>query len=124
MNSKSLNLFSYVKYGLMSISNDNTNSKQALSSSSHIPLTLLEQTSTHSMIGTNTTAGTGSSNHELEPGTWTEDEPMLPCSASTSNADDDEVHEIISSDNDESRQQQISHPQIYMTAGSPTIIYV
>ena len=124
MNSKPSNQFSYVKYDLMSISNDITDSKQALSSSSHIPLTSLEQTSTHSMIGTNTTTGTSSSNHELEPGTWNEDEPMLQCSASTSNTDDDEVHETTSSDNDESRQQQISHPQIHMTAGPPTIIYV
>ncbi len=124
INSKPSNIFSYVKYDLMSTSNDNNNAKPNLSLSSNVPLTSLEQTSTHSMIGTNTTTiGTNSSNNELEPGTWTEDDPMLHCSASTSNDDDDE-HERTSSDNDESRQQQISHPQIHMINGPPTIIYV
>ncbi len=105
------------------MSNENSNSKQGLSSSSNIPLTSIEQTSTHSMMGTNTiTTGTSSSNHELEPGTWTEDDPMLHCSASTSNADDDDEveHEIVSNDNGESRQQ----PEIHMIQGPPTIIYV
>jgi hypothetical protein len=117
--SKPSNLFSYVKYE--SMSNENTNSKQALSSTSNIPLTSLEQTSTHSMVGTTTTTtGTTSSNQELEPGTWTEDDPMLHCSASTSNDDDDEEHEVVSNDNDESRQQH----EIHMIQGPPTIIYV
>jgi hypothetical protein len=88
-----------------------------------MPLKSLEQTSTHSIIGTNTTTiGTNSSNNELEPGTWTEDDAMLQCS--TSSNDDDEEHEIISSDNDESHPQQLSHPQIHMISGPPTIIYV
>jgi hypothetical protein len=117
-------MFSYVKYDKMPTSNDNpNNTKQSLSLSSHIPLKSLEQTSTHSMIGTNTTTtGTSSSNNELEPGTWTEDDPMLQCSASSN--DDDEEHEIISSDNDESHQQQLTHSQMHMTTGPPTIIYV
>lgn len=129
LNSKPSNIYPYVKYDLMSLSNDNkTNPKQNSSLSSHIPLTSLEQTSTHSIIGTNTTTGISSSNHELEHGTWTEDDPMLQCSGSTgsSNDDDEEVEEhiIVSSDNDESRQQQLSHPQIHMMTGPPTIIYV
>ncbi|CAF3587838.1 unnamed protein product [Adineta steineri] len=132
MNSKPTNLFSYVKYDLMSISNDNTNSKQGLSSSGHIPLSSLEQTSTHSMIGTNTTTtGTSSSNNELEPGTWTEDDVMLHCSASSCNDDDDDdddedddEQEMISSDTEESHQQQSSQPHIHMITGPPTIIYV
>ncbi len=129
INSKPSDIFPYVKYDLMSISNENTNNtKQGLSLLSNVPLTSLEQTSTHSMIGTNTTTiGTSSSNNELEPGTWTEDDPMLHCSASSSNDDDDdevEEHEIIISDNDESHQQQPSHPQIHMNTGPPTIIYV
>ncbi len=125
ISSRPSDLFSYVKYDLMSISNDNNNSKQGLSSSSNIPLTSLEQTSTYSMIGTTTTTtGTSSSNNELERGIWTEDDVMLHCSASTSNDDDEEEHEIISSDIDESHQRQLSHPQIHMIAGPPTIIYV
>jgi hypothetical protein len=130
VNSKSSNIYSYVQYGLISTSNDNNNNnnnnaKQDLSLSSNIPVTSLEQTSTHSIIETNTTTiGTNSSNNELEPGTWTEEDPMLQCSASTSNDGDNEEHEIISSDNDESRQQQVSHPQIHMINGPPTIIYV
>ena len=129
INSKPSSIFSYVKYDLMPVTNDNNdNTKQGLLLSSNIPLTSLEQTSTHSMIGTNTTTtGTNSSNNELEPGTWTEDDAMLQCSVSSSNDDDEEEeeeHEIISSDNDESHQQQLSHPQIHMITGTPTIIYV
>ena len=118
--SKPSNQYSHVRYE--SMLNENTNGKQVLSSSSNIPLTSLEQTSTHSMVGTTTTTFTTSSNHELEPGTWTEDDPMLHCSASTSNDDDDdEEHEVVSNDNDESRQQ----PEIEMIQGPPTtIIYV
>ncbi len=124
VNIKPLNIFPYVKYDLISVSNGNNNTnnnpQQGLSLSSNIPLTSLEQTSTHSIIGTNTTTtGTGSLHHELEPGTWTEDDPMLQCSTSTSNDGDEvEEHVIINSDNDE------SHPQIHMDTGPPTIIYV
>lgn len=86
-------------------------------------MTSLEQTSTHSMIGTNTTTtttttATSSSNNELEPGTWTEDDPILQCSVSTSNDGDDEdvEHETIPSDNDEPRQgtQMIGRPPMTM----------
>ncbi|CAF0912439.1 unnamed protein product [Rotaria sp. Silwood1] len=133
INSRPSNMFSYVKYDLMSTSNDNhhdnsintNNPKQSLSSSKSIPLQSHEQTSTYSMIETNTTTiGTSSSNNELEPTTWTEDDAMLQCSACSSNDDEEEEHEIISSDNDESHQQQLSHPQIHMITGPPTIIYV
>ena len=122
-------MFSYVKYDLISISNGTNPSKQGgLSSSGHIPLTSLEQTSTHSMIGTNTiTTGTSSSNHELEPGGWTEDDVMLPCNTSSSNGgddDDDDDVGIMSSDNEESHPSQASHSQMQMMTGPPTIIYV
>lgn len=107
----------------MSLNPDSDTSKQALSSSSNIPLTSLEQTSTHSIMGTNTTmTGISSSNHELEHGTWTEDDPMLQCSVTTSNDDDDEGN--TSSDNDESRQGEISQPQIHIVPVNPTMIYV
>lgn len=124
INSKPSNLFSHVKYDLMSLNPDTDTSKQALSSSSNIPLTSLEQTSTNSIIETNTTmTGISSSNHELEHGTWTEDDPMLQCSVTTSNDDDDD-DENTSSDNDESRQGEISQPQIHMVPANPTIIYI
>ena len=127
INSKPSNLFSHVKYDLITLTPENDTNKQGLSSSSNIPLTSLEQTSTPSIIETNTTmTGISSSNHELEHATWTEDDPMLQCSVTTSNDDDDDddEHENISSDNDESRQRQISHPQIDMAPANPTIIYV
>jgi len=93
-----------------------------LSSSSNIPLNSIERTSTHSIIGTNTT-GTSSSNNELEPLTWNEDDTLI-LHCSTSSNDDDYEHEIISTDNDESHQQQSSHPQFQIITGPPTIIYV
>ncbi|CAF5148488.1 unnamed protein product, partial [Rotaria magnacalcarata] len=136
MTSKPSNIFSYVKYDLMSTPNDihnvNMNAKQSLSSSRNIPLSSVEQTSTHSMIETNTTTiGTSSSHNEIEPVTWTEDDVMLPCSASTSNDDDEEEeeeveveHEVISSDNDVSHQQQLPHTPVQIITGPPTIIYV
>ncbi|UJR36808.1 hypothetical protein I4U23_029522 [Adineta vaga] len=118
MNSKPSSFYAHVKYDLMSISNDKHNAKQGLSS--------LEQTSTHSMIGTNTTTtttGTSSLNHELEPGTWTEYDMMLHGSVSSSN-DGDVDHDISSSDIDESHRQRLSQPQIQLVSGPPTIIYV
>ena len=118
--SKSSNIF--YKYGFMSISNELNHSKQILSSSNHNPLTSLERTSTHSIIGTNTTR-TSSSNNEHEPITWNEDETLILQSSASSN-DDDYEHEIISTDNDESHQQQVSHQQFQMITGTPTIIYV
>ena len=130
ISSKPSTIFSYVKYDLMSMSNDETpTGKPVLSSSSQIPLTSLEQTSTHSMVGTTiTTTGTNSSNNELEPGTWNEDDAMLHCSASLSDEnddDDDEEQEIISTDNDESHHHHHHHHgSIQMQAGPPTIIYV
>ncbi|CAF3566866.1 unnamed protein product [Rotaria socialis] len=137
MNSKPSNIFSYVKYDLMSTPNDihnaNMNAKQSLSSSRNIPLSSVEQTSTHSMIETNTTTiGTSSSHNEIEPVTWTEDDVMLPCSASTSNDDEEEEeeveHDVINSDNDISHQhqhqQQLSHTPVQIITGPPTIIYV
>lgn len=125
IHAKPSNIYSYVKYDLISISNDSSPTKQGLVSSHHLPLTSLEQTSTHSIIGTHTTTtGTNSSNHELEPITWTEDDAILPCGTSSSNDGDDE-DEIISTDNDESHQGQVSQSQIQMVVtGPPTIIYV
>ena len=128
ISSKPSTIYSYVKYDLISISNETTPSKQGGLSSDHMPLTSLEQTSTHSMMGTNTiTTGTSSSNHELEPGAWTEDDVMLPCNTSSSNGgddDDDDDVGIMSSDNEESHQSQASHSQMQMITGPPTIIYV
>jgi hypothetical protein len=96
----------------MLISNDINNKNQMLSSTSNIPLRSIEQMSTHSIIGTNTT-GTSSS----EPLTWNEEDAlMLQCS--TSSNDDDDEHEIISNDNEE------SHIRRQMIPGPPTIIYV
>lgn len=130
INSKPSNIFSYVKYGLMSPSDGthdiNKTTKQSLALSRNIPLPSMEQTSTHSIIETNTTTiGTSSSHNELEQGTWTEDDVMLQCSTSSSNDDEEEgEHEITSSENDESQQQQVSHPPIQIITGPPTIIYV
>lgn len=77
------------------------------------------------MIGTNTiTTGTNSSNQELEPINWPEDDAMIPCGISSSNDGDDE-DEIFTADNDESHQGQVSPSQIQMVVtGPPTIIYV
>lgn len=112
----------------MSRSNDTyrNNTKQNLAYSRAIPLPSAEQISTYSIIETNTTTmGTSSSNNELEPNTWTEDDVNLQCSACSSNDDEEvEEHETISSDNDESHQQLSSHPPIQMVTGPPTIIYV
>ena len=106
----------------MILPNDINSAKQILSSSSHIPVTSVERTSIHSIIGTNTT-GTNSLNNELEPITWNEDEtPILQCS--TSSNDDDYEHEIFNTDSEESHQQQSSQSQFQMMTGHPTIIYV
>jgi hypothetical protein len=102
----------------MLISDDKNHTKQILSSSNHMPLTSIERTSTHSIIGTNTTR-TSSSNNELEPITWNEDDTLILQSSISSNDD-----EIISTDNDESHQQQSSRPHFQMITGPPTIIYV
>ena len=117
MNFKPSNLYSYVKYDLISKSNENHTFKQGSSS--------MEQASTHSMIRTNTTTtGTSSSNHELEPATWTtEDDMMLHGSVSSGN-DVDVDHDISSSDLDESHRQQLSQPQIQVHPKLPNIIYV
>lgn len=132
ISSKPPTMYSYVKYDLISISADNHPSKATLSLSSQMPSTCAEQTSTHSIIGTNTTTTTGthSSHHELEQGTWTEDDAMLPCSVSTSNVDEDDddvvVDDIISTDNDESHRStsQVSQTPVPIITTPPTIIYV
>ncbi|CAF3477086.1 unnamed protein product [Rotaria sp. Silwood1] len=121
INSKSSSMFSY-QYDLMLIPNDMKNTKQKLSSSSNIPLTSTEQTSTHSILGTNTT-GTNSINNELEPITWNEDDTLI-LHCSTSSNDGDYEHEVISTGNEESHQQQSSQQQYQMITGPPTIIYV
>jgi len=131
ISSKPSTMYSYVKYDLISISADNHPSKATLSLSSQMPSTCAEQTSTHSIIGTNTTTTTGthSSHHELEQTTWTEDDAMLPCSISTSNVDEDDdvvVDDIISTDNDESHRStsQVSQTPVPIITTPPTIIYV
>ncbi len=97
MKSKSSNIFSY--------ENDR-----------NLPLTSYERISAHSIIGTNTT-GTSSSNTELEPIIWNEDDTlMIRCS--TSSNDDDYERETISTDNEK------SHRQFQLINGTPTIIYV
>jgi len=95
-------------YNLMFISNDRTNNPA---------LTHLPRTSTHSNIGTN------SSNNELEPITYDEDDTLI-LQCSTSSNDDDYQHDLNSTDNEESHQQQLSHSQFKMIIPSPTIIYV
>ncbi|CAF1267694.1 unnamed protein product [Rotaria sordida] len=123
--SKSSNIFSY-PYDLMLIPNDMKNTKQILPSSNNNnnnnPLTSIEQTSTHSIIGTNTT-GTNSINNELEPITWNENDTLI-LHCGTSSNDDDYEHEIINSDNEEFHQQKLSHQQFQIITGPPTIIYV
>ena len=117
MNFKPSNLYSYVKYDLMAKSNDNHTFKQGASS--------VEQASTHSMIRTNTTTtGASSSNHELEPGTWTTEDEMILHGSISSGNDVDVDHDISSSDLDESHRQQLSQPQIQVHSRLPNIIYV
>ncbi|CAF1244469.1 unnamed protein product [Adineta ricciae] len=117
MNFKPSNLYSYVKYDLMAKSNDNHTFKQGSSS--------VEQASTHSMIRTNTTTtGASSSNHELEPGTWTTEDEMILHGSISSGNDVDVDHDISSSDLDESHRQQLSQPQIQVHQRLPNIIYV
>lgn len=94
-------------YNLMFMPPDGTNP-----SSIHLP-----RTSTHSNIGTN------SSNNELEPMTYDEDDTLI-LQCSTSSNDDDYQHELNSSDNDESHQQRLSPSQFQVMVSSPTIIYV
>ncbi|CAM2729948.1 unnamed protein product [Rotaria socialis] len=118
INSKSTSMFSY-QYDLMLLSKDMKNAKPILSSSSNIPMASIEQTSTHSIIGTNTT-GTSSINNEHEPITWNEDDTLI-LQCSTSSNDGDYEHEIISTDNEESHHHP---PQLQMATGPPTIIYV
>lgn len=122
INSKSPSIFAY-QYDLMLISKDIKNTKPILSSRGNIPLTSIEQTSTHSIIGTNTT-GTSSINNEHEPITWNEDDTLI-FHSSTSSTDYDYEHELMSTDdNEESHQQQLSHSQLQIHPGPPTIIYV
>jgi hypothetical protein len=92
----------------MFLSNDRTNNPTL----NHLP-----RTSTHSNIGTN------SSNNELEPITYDEDDTLI-LQCSTSSNDDDYQHELNSTDNEESHQQHLSHSQFQMIIPSPTIIYV
>jgi hypothetical protein len=81
-------------------------------------LNQIPRTSIQSIMGTN------SSNNELEPITYDEDDTLiLQCSTASSN-DDDYQHELSSIDNEESHQQQLSHSQFQMMTGSPIIIYV
>ncbi|CAF3778984.1 unnamed protein product [Adineta steineri] len=115
INSKSSHLSPY-QYDLILMPNDMNNTKGILSSSSNNPLTSLERISSHSIIGTNTT-GTSSSNTELEPIIWNEDDTIM-IHGSTSSNDDDYDHETISTDNEK------SHRQYQMINGPPTIIYV
>ncbi|CAF1390037.1 unnamed protein product [Adineta ricciae] len=97
-------------------SSERTTKTRILSSSAHLPLSSLERISSHSILGTNTT-GTSSSNMELEPIIWNEDDTAMLHASSSSN-DDDYDHETISSDNEKSHQQ---YPR---NNGPPTIIYV
>ena len=81
-----------------------------------IPLTSLEQTSTHSVVGTNTT-GTGSSNQDIEPMGWPdEDTLMLQCSTSSNDGDDE--HDIMGHNHED------LHLPMQMMPGTSTIIYV
>ena len=81
-----------------------------------IPLTSIEQISTHSIIGTNTT-GTGSSNQDIEPMAWPDDDTlMLQCSTSSNDGDDE--HDMMEHDHED------SHLPIQMMPGTSTIIYV
>lgn len=103
-------------YNLMLKSNDLINNTTL----NHLP-----RTSTQSILVTN------SSNNELEPMTFDEDDTLiLQCSTTTSN-DDDYQQELNSLDNEESQQQQqqqqsssASYSQFQMIKPSPTIIYL
>ena len=134
VNTKTPNMFAYVKYDLIAMSNDthnnndNNNARQELLSR-NIPLSSFEQASTYSIIETNTTTiGASSSNNELEASTCTENDAILQCSACSSNDDDDDddegEHRIFNSDHDESHHQRLSNPQICMVPEPPTIIYI
>jgi len=87
------------------------------SSSSHLPLTSMEQFSTHSILETNTT-GTNSTHHELEPIQWPDEDDTLMLQCSTSSQDDDECDLTSNDDHEESR------PQIQLIPATSTIIYV